>query len=318
MTLRARFLLVACGVIIFFVAAPAAIFFARGYYFDFVKKQIVKTSTLVTKTDPRGARVRLNGRELRKDTSLVQRFIIPGEYNVEIRKPGYRSWKKRMVFHPEMVTYLPLERPEKIPLFFEQPVKTIISTTTADILIGSTQNDTYYLSSPPQARLLRRLGNGEAHAVSDVLPPFTKSEIIVSPGKQIFLRLDSELYEVKEDLEKLNSGVSYAYWTDELPGLVYGSNHEVWLREPNSRSPSGNLVTRSSRNLGRARYNKKTSYVFVTEDNQIKAYEYDFYGQPNIYFLAETQNPETDIFVDDHGENLIYRDVEQFINLKIR
>ncbi|HYE22347.1 MAG TPA: PEGA domain-containing protein [Verrucomicrobiae bacterium] len=120
MTLKSRFLLIAIGLVIFLAASPFLVLFARGYKYDFSKRQIVKTGSLIVRTEPSHAEILLNGKKNRADTPTTIRFLSPQDYIVTIKKPGYQDWTKRLGIHSELVTWANLDR-EYIALFFVEP-----------------------------------------------------------------------------------------------------------------------------------------------------------------------------------------------------
>lgn len=327
MTIKTRAALIIGCVVAFFIIAPAAILLARGYYFDLKTRQLVKTGVLVVKTDPKNAAVFLDGQRQKSTTPLTKRFLIPKEYTVEIKKPLYQSWKKRITIHPQLVTYLPVIKVDKIPLFLETPETTAVPTTTAPTLFtADSQNPEleaakrFYFApattTPMDWQLWQRASEGPPKLVLGNIPTFNKSQIIVSPNNQIFLLLDADLYRVSETLQKLNSHVSYARWNNELPGLIYGDEHDIWLYS--AETQDNELLTRSAQNLKNAIYNGATNYVFVAEGQEIKAIEIDPLGQPNVYTLAKTKDPSPKFAVNEEGTEIIYLDGALFVSLKIR
>ncbi len=318
MTLKSRVILIICGIIIFLIAAPLSIFLARGFRYDFSQNRLVKTGALVIKTDPRGAEVKLRGQTLSSGTPLTQRFLLPGEYDVEIKKPGYFTWKKQVTIHEQFVTYLSRDS-ERIFLLLQNPAQTSVSTSTPLLNPQKTYKDQYYISADKKHLLLKNPGggSGEDLKLAGDLPQFGKSEILAGESKQIFLLLDDRLFEVREKLQILATGVSYARFDNESRALIYGNEHEIWLYRPLKRGEA-ELVTRSSAVLGLGVYNGKIGYVFVAEGTQIKAIEFDSSGGANVYTLAETNTPGGSLLVNPQGTELTYLDGEELISLKIR
>jgi hypothetical protein len=76
--------------------------YARGYRFDEKTLKFSPNGLLVANSDPEGASVLVNG-ELKTatDTTLS---LSPGTYDIEIKKEGFMSWKKRLVIEKEVVT----------------------------------------------------------------------------------------------------------------------------------------------------------------------------------------------------------------------
>lgn len=77
-------------------------YYARGYRFDLENFKFIPNGLLVTKSDPDGAQVFING-ELKTATN-ANIFLPPGTYDVSIRKEGYLSWNKRLTVEKEIVT----------------------------------------------------------------------------------------------------------------------------------------------------------------------------------------------------------------------
>ena len=76
--------------------------YARGYRFDVKTFRFEPNGLLVIKSDPDGAQVFINT-ELKTATNTTIP-LPPDTYDVEIRKEGYLSWKKRLVIEKEIVT----------------------------------------------------------------------------------------------------------------------------------------------------------------------------------------------------------------------
>jgi hypothetical protein len=76
--------------------------YARGYRFDVKTFRFEPNGLFVVKSDPDGAQVFINT-ELKTATNATVP-LPPDTYDVEIRKEGYFSWKKRLVIEKEIVT----------------------------------------------------------------------------------------------------------------------------------------------------------------------------------------------------------------------
>lgn len=106
-------------VLIFFIAAPLVVYYAKGYRFDFRNLEFVKTGTISIKTIPRNAAVYLDGELLENGSPLKIDGLKPRQYTLKISKEGYEPWEAQLAVKPEMVTavthviLLPVERSEK-------------------------------------------------------------------------------------------------------------------------------------------------------------------------------------------------------------
>ena len=87
MPLLFRRILFSIFVLLFAVSAAALLFYANGYRYHTGKRIVEKTGKLIVETEPRGARVLFNGREVALSrTPLTLSSILSGEYEVTIEK----------------------------------------------------------------------------------------------------------------------------------------------------------------------------------------------------------------------------------------
>ena len=306
MTLRARFGLIACGVIIFMVLGPVIIFTARGFRYDFAENRLIKTGALVVKTDPKDAMVFLNGKKI-NDTPFVKRFLLPGEYELEIKKDGYQTWKKRITIHEQQVAAFLGANREQLTLFGNLPAGKTIGTSTVDFF--SSLDGIFYLKD-------RQVFESDFQGSQTKLATTTLQDIL---DPKNFLNVDgaNATSTLPENLPNFpSSQVNYISGGNNDNFLAYGNEHEVWLYDKENQK--NYLITRSSLVLSKAVYNAAAGYVFVAEENIIKAIEYDPLGQPNVYTFAETKNANPKFAVSADGTYLIYLDGKELISLKIR
>ncbi len=95
MTKKYRYLLLLLGFIVFLILAPVIVLYVRGITYDFTKKAFVTTGILAMRLEPKDANVYLNNK-LKRESSGDIKFILPGEYDVTVKKDGYFSWSKRL------------------------------------------------------------------------------------------------------------------------------------------------------------------------------------------------------------------------------
>lgn len=303
--MRARFSLIACGIIVFFILGPVIILAARGFRYDFGENRLIKTGTLVVKTDPKNAVVFLNGKKI-NDTPFVKRFLLPGEYELEIKKDGFRAWKKRIAIHEQEVTAFLGPNGEQLTLFNNLPDTKTISSSTADFFVS--KDTIFYLQS-------RQIFESDFEGNQTNLATTTPQDIL-DPKKFLETYEASSTTTLPDNLPNFPaSPVDYVSSGNDKNILAYGNAHEIWLYDRDGQK--NYLVTRSSQNLSKAVYNSATGYVFVAEENVIKAIEYDSLGQPNVYTFAETKTASPKFAVSPDGVYLIYLDGQELTSLKI-
>ena len=75
---------------------------ASGYRIDFSNKTMKPTGLLVATSTPNQASILINGK-LWKNKTATTLSLVPGEYEVEIKKDGFSSWKKKILIEKELV-----------------------------------------------------------------------------------------------------------------------------------------------------------------------------------------------------------------------
>lgn len=121
MKLRNRFLLIGTGAVLFCLVTPFLVLYAQGYKIDFATRKLLKTGSLVAKTEPTKAVLELNGKiQPKSETPATVRFLLPGDYDVTLKKDGYQPWTKRLSIKSELVTWTNFER-EFVTLFYQTP-----------------------------------------------------------------------------------------------------------------------------------------------------------------------------------------------------
>ena len=75
---------------------------ASGYRPDFSTKTMRPTGLLVATSTPNQASILVNGKMLKVKTATTL-SLAPGEYDIEIKKDGFSSWKKKILIEKELV-----------------------------------------------------------------------------------------------------------------------------------------------------------------------------------------------------------------------
>ncbi len=90
------------GIVFVVVGSLAAILFSKGYRPSLTHKTILPSGILVAQSYPDGAQVLVNG--ILKTATNNSLNLDPGQYNVEIKKDGFVTWKKSLLIQAEIVT----------------------------------------------------------------------------------------------------------------------------------------------------------------------------------------------------------------------
>ncbi|MBI2099121.1 PEGA domain-containing protein [Candidatus Uhrbacteria bacterium] len=105
MSIRARQFFFAILAALFIISAPLVILYATGYRYNFKKKLIEKTGSLVLDSAPKKARVLINGEDARKITPARFARLLPDDYRIRMEKTGYHPWEKTLPVTSKHTTF---------------------------------------------------------------------------------------------------------------------------------------------------------------------------------------------------------------------
>lgn len=93
---------------LYFVLTPYAILYALGYLIspNPSGEIINKTGLISVVTEPKGARILVNGRKFSSLSPAAVRDLLPGRYSVQLIKKGYETWKKEVPIEEGWATRL--------------------------------------------------------------------------------------------------------------------------------------------------------------------------------------------------------------------
>ena len=104
MKLRYRRALFLGAFFLFTAIAPVVILGASGYRYDFQERVLVPTGTLVLKSYPQGAKIRINDREAAKRTPAEIQGLPPSRYALEVTADHFRPWRKEVEIRGNRIT----------------------------------------------------------------------------------------------------------------------------------------------------------------------------------------------------------------------
>jgi len=108
MTRKTRVTLFLFLAILFLIAAPLTILYCLGWRFDWETKKIIQPGIFYFNVLPKSAEVYLDGK-LKKKTdiffgSALIENLLAKQYDIEIKKDGFYSWKKKLEIKKRQVT----------------------------------------------------------------------------------------------------------------------------------------------------------------------------------------------------------------------
>jgi len=132
---RTRNIIFSILLIFFLIAAPLTVFYSLGWRFDWESKKIVQTGIFYLKAWPKSSEIYLDG-ELKDKTdiffgSTLMDNLLPGEYEIEIRKEGYHSWGKTLTINKREAT-----EAKNIILIPKDPVFSLLVGNVKDMFVS--------------------------------------------------------------------------------------------------------------------------------------------------------------------------------------
>lgn len=89
----------------FLIIAPAVVLYTAGFRFNLARVRMERTGSLVVETEVRGATVIVNGL-YQGTTPFDISNLPPGMYLVEVNRPGYFSWQRRVAVVGNRTTFI--------------------------------------------------------------------------------------------------------------------------------------------------------------------------------------------------------------------
>lgn len=221
MRMRSRILILAGLITAFVIIAPITILAALGYRYDFSQHRLERTGTLMVRTQPKGARIYLNGKLSSEKTPAVIRFLPPGDFEVKVEKEGYRTWQKRFTVMVDRVTavfpeneLLPLLRvPAEPELISKEATSLLAAPRTAYAIIATS---TVALLDITSGKMLATDLSADPRAALSISP---SGEWVFSENSGTMLAYSFRLKK-HFDLTKLTGGFSSAGALDDRTLLI--------------------------------------------------------------------------------------------------
>ncbi|HLD86362.1 MAG TPA: PEGA domain-containing protein [Patescibacteria group bacterium] len=105
MTLHRRRWLYLSFIVIFVIVGSALLFYLQGYRLSLTNWQVERTGAIQANSEPKNARVSLNGQIADELTPATLLSLRPADYDVELTLAGFQTWHKTLTVSPAEVTF---------------------------------------------------------------------------------------------------------------------------------------------------------------------------------------------------------------------
>jgi hypothetical protein len=171
--------------ILFIVLSTSISLVTAGFQFDWQSKRLTQTGLIFLAGSPKKVEVFSNGELIAQRLPVNLSSVAPGEYNVEIKKEGYVTWRKAFYIESGEA-----RSESDIILFWAQPE---VSEVTDPQLIESVK-----INSEPSPLISGqeiRLNNRLVTRVSGTL----RSAVLGPDRSHIFFQVDREIRVIEKD-----------------------------------------------------------------------------------------------------------------------
>lgn len=231
-------------------------YYARGYRFSLKTLKFSPNGILVIKSEPDGASVYINGNLKTATNATIS--ISPGVYDVEVKKEGFLTWKKRLEIKKEIVTQAGVtlfkNAPSLSPVTFSGAYNPISSHDGTKVAFsdenGLWTTETYNLpigfaNSP------KKIADGN----------LIKSTYQFSPdGNQILLNISNNIFVI--DSGSLTPQSQWVNISSKKESVL-----SEWKME--SLAKNQNLIKNLPTEISYILQNKTSDFIFSPDENMI-------------------------------------------------
>lgn len=124
-------------IIAFLILSPLVILYTMGYRYNLSKGRVQKTGILKITTIPKGAQIILNGQTYEKSNTPAKiEYVLPGDYEIQIKKDGYFDWQKKLAVLENGTTFA-----EKIILWKKSEAEPLLASSSQSFLVAPDKNN---------------------------------------------------------------------------------------------------------------------------------------------------------------------------------
>lgn len=283
---RLRVFIFYISVVVFFVALPWILLYSFGYKLDIRNMKLAKTGLIYIDSTPQGAKVYLDGRDLKRVTPLGIDELLPGNYNIYLELEGHYPWRHTVSVKPGETAYL-----DTIIFFPKQPYLDKINIADADsgnfYVFAHEANYAYCITKESAAIYRASLNNKDQPAT------------------------------LLCDYVKFPSGLKDLYLSPDKEKLLFTEGdklHVIYLptaRLDYDKAKNNYFVVQADGRISRAFWFTDSGRVIVVTDKTITVYELFSQGKNNTVKLLKLRDNRAEVFYDVVSNMLYFTDIQK-------
>lgn len=327
MKLARRRILYISFITTFAIVAPILIAYTSGYRFDFKKNRFQKTGILYIDSTPQGAQIFING-QYAADTPKRFTYLLPNEYDVEVRKEDYQSWHKKLDVKSNLTTFsrdIILFRNDSPTLLAEGPTEFFTMSPDRSKILYTTNGD-----KSIELRLRNVTNNTDLAIQSFETKEASDIEFISwSPGRtkalvremlgtfNHYFIIDTETLRVQDMLDTSRLNFLKVSWGLNDDFILYGVRADVLYRIDLTNSTATIAVTDRVKDFRAG----QTHLYYVTANSGPTLVRTTFSGNredaetiklPSTRFTIAPSPEGTILLLDERSEDMFLMDTKVF------
>ncbi len=279
MTRRTRRILYITFILIFLVIAPLLLIHTAGYRYDWARKRLIRTGVMNLSSIPKSGSIFINGEDTNKKTPRIISNLLPGEYNVEIKKDGYLPWQNNIQINDNEATTI-----LDIVLFRDIPSQLVVNEKIVQVELVPNSDNLILVTQDKSGEYLKKVNviNQETSSILETLSDI-KIESPVSDNSLIVSYKNSEGEKIA--LINLNNNSETALdWLPQDITQIDILNYDTLLYIQNEKICRGSIANKESV-CGLDKIDK-----FYHENDQ-------------VYFISQNSNTTYLYLLNDNPEN---------------
>lgn len=106
MNLKVRRLIYVIFIFLFLAVSTFIILYALGFKYNWSKNIFEKTGNFYIKSYPKNAEIYINNKKIKNKTPIQVNRLLPGNYQVKVKKDGYAEWQKTLTIYPSSTSFI--------------------------------------------------------------------------------------------------------------------------------------------------------------------------------------------------------------------
>jgi hypothetical protein len=273
MTITTRRVIAGIFILAFFLTAPILILYTAGFTYNWKKQELSRTGSLVLKTAPRGATVKINGKEIPYKTPFRLNELPPNQYKIEVEKTGAYPWMKTLPVKSQETTFA-----ENIILFKKSAPQNILAGAASRLQLSPNGREAIFLntSRPLNEIDLVNLADGTMKKIFQFDPgdyrltaasfslegTFVLAELTETRGAVAYKIIDKDFPERVIDLRaatELRSGMNFKFSRTENNVFFFTLDKQIFTGKI-----LANKITTAS-----IYTNPRPAFDFLVKDNSL-------------------------------------------------